>query len=132
MIGVEEGFLPHNHTLESKSTDAAPQDIEEERRLFYVGITRAREKLVMSKCKYRPMRGKPTPRAPSRFLADIPDELLDVFDIKAEVPADDWRRAQTATLAHARRECRVFAWRQSVPSGSINGVRKCPKSRIGT
>jgi len=96
LIGVEEGFLPHNRTLESKSTDAAPQDIEEERRLFYVGITRAREKLVMSKCKYRPMRGKPTPRAPSRFIADIPDELLEVFDIKAEVGLDVAKMGENA------------------------------------
>ncbi len=88
LIGVEEGFLPHTRTLESKATDAAPQDIEEERRLFYVGITRAREKLVMSKCKYRALRGKPTPRVPSRFLADIPEELLEIFDVKGDPGLD--------------------------------------------
>ncbi|MBL9111821.1 MAG: UvrD-helicase domain-containing protein [Myxococcales bacterium] len=84
LLGVEEGFLPHNRTLDTKATDAMSQDIEEERRLFYVGITRAREKLVMSKCKNRMMRGKPGPRPPSRFLADIPEELLEIFDIKGD------------------------------------------------
>ena len=43
-----------------------------------------REKLVMSKCKNRMMRGKPGPRPPSRFLADIPEELLEIFDIKGD------------------------------------------------
>lgn len=96
LIGVEEGFLPHNRTLDAKATDAAPQDIEEERRLFYVGITRAKEKLVMSKCKHRALRGKPTPRPPSRFLADIPDELVEVFDIKGDPSLDTNKMGENA------------------------------------
>lgn len=87
LIGVEEGFLPHTRTLEERATDASQQDIEEERRLFYVGITRAREKLVLSKCKARPMRGKPTPRTPSRFLSDIPVDLLETFEVKEDTAA---------------------------------------------
>jgi DNA helicase-2/ATP-dependent DNA helicase PcrA len=75
-VGVEEGFLPHLRTLETRATEAAPQDIEEERRLFYVGVTRARERLTLSRAKARVMRGKPTPRTPSRFLQDIPPELV--------------------------------------------------------
>ncbi len=96
LLGVEEGFLPHTRTLESKSTDASPADIEEERRLFYVGITRAKEKLYMSKCKARSMRGKPAARPPSRFLADIPDEMLELEDIKAEVGLDTQKMAENA------------------------------------
>ncbi len=87
LIGVEEGFLPHTRTLEARATDASQQDIEEERRLFYVGITRAREKLVLSKCKARALRGKPTPRTPSRFLSDIPAELLETFEVKEDTSA---------------------------------------------
>ncbi|HQY61068.1 MAG: UvrD-helicase domain-containing protein [Myxococcales bacterium] len=87
LIGVEEGFLPHTRTLDARATDASQQDIEEERRLFYVGITRAREKLVLTKCKARALRGKPTPRTPSRFLSDIPEELLETFVVKEDPAA---------------------------------------------
>jgi len=84
LIGCEEGLIPHMRTLEVKATDATVQDIEEERRLFYVGITRARKHLTMSRCKHRAQRGKPVPRTPCRFLLDIPDELIETFEIKDE------------------------------------------------
>ena len=88
LIGCEEGLIPHMRTLETKVTDAAgsagqnPQDIEEERRLFYVGVTRARQHLQLLRCKNRVTRGKPVPRTPCRFLLDIPDELLEPFEVK--------------------------------------------------
>ena len=86
LIGCEEGYLPHARTQVDKATDAAASDlarelgiqsdVEEERRLFYVGITRAREHLTISRCEARPMRGKAMPRTASRFLLEIPDELV--------------------------------------------------------
>ena len=82
LVGCEEGLLPHSRTLDSKATDAAPQDIEEERRLFYVGVTRARETLTLTRAATRAMRGKAIPRTPSRFLLEIPEELLVTVDIK--------------------------------------------------
>ena len=57
-------------------------DIEEERRLFYVGVTRAREELILSRCVARVLRGKPVARTPSRFLDDIPKELMDVEEVR--------------------------------------------------
>jgi superfamily I DNA/RNA helicase len=88
LLGCEEGYLPHARTQVDKATDAAASDmarelgiksdVEEERRLFYVGITRAKEKLTLSRCEARPMRGKAVPRTPSRFLDDIPAELVTV------------------------------------------------------
>ncbi len=63
LIGVEEEILPHKKTIEEGT-------IDEERRLFYVGITRAREKLVMSYSKERELYGKKVKRFPSRFLAE--------------------------------------------------------------
>ena len=65
MIGVEEETLPHKKTI------TQGEDISEERRLCYVGITRAQEKLVMTYCKNRKIYGKETPRFPSRFLNDV-------------------------------------------------------------
>ena len=82
LIGVEEGLIPHQRTLDAKVTDAMSQDVEEERRLFYVGVTRARQKLYMTRCKHRMSRGKPMPRTPCRFLSDIPAELLEPFEMK--------------------------------------------------
>jgi DNA helicase-2/ATP-dependent DNA helicase PcrA len=81
VIGIEEGLVPHQRTIDERATDFGPGDgdaatsLDEERRLFYVAVTRARDRLYMSRCKTRAMRGKPVPRTPSRFLADIPPEL---------------------------------------------------------
>ena len=88
LIGCEEGLIPHMRTLESKVSDAGPPsgqgnaDIEEERRLFYVGVTRAKEQLELLRCKHRVMRGKPMPRTPCRFLSDVPDEMMDTFEVR--------------------------------------------------
>ncbi len=88
LIGCEEGLIPHSRTLEAKATDAGAvaggnsNDIEEERRLFYVGVTRAKQRLEMLRCKHRVTRGKPMPRVPCRFLLDIPDELIEPFEVK--------------------------------------------------
>jgi superfamily I DNA/RNA helicase len=65
MIGVEEETLPHKKTIING------EDISEERRLCYVGITRAQEKLFMTYCKNRKLYGKETPRNRSRFLLDL-------------------------------------------------------------
>ncbi len=82
LIGCEEGLIPHNRTLTERATDATVQDVEEERRLFYVGVTRARKHLELMRCKHRVQRGKPVPRTPCRFLSDIPDELIETFEVK--------------------------------------------------
>src|SRR5262249_23592712 len=91
LIGCEEGLIPHSRTLEVRATDsvpvtgsdsAQPQDIEEERRLFYVGVTRAKQRLELLRCKHRVARGKPVPRTPCRFLQDIPADLLEPFEVK--------------------------------------------------
>jgi DNA helicase II / ATP-dependent DNA helicase PcrA len=68
ITGLEEGIFPH----ESSRMD--PDDVEEERRLFYVGITRARERLVMTWCQRRRLFGRTTDMSPSRFLDELPEE----------------------------------------------------------
>jgi DNA helicase-2/ATP-dependent DNA helicase PcrA len=74
LIGCEEGYLPHQRTLEVRATEAISTDVEEERRLFYVGVTRARERLYLGRCDKRMIRGKQLARVASRFLADLPTE----------------------------------------------------------
>lgn len=70
LVGVEEETLPHKKTI------TQGEDISEERRLCYVGITRAQEKLVMTYTKNRKIYGKDTPRYPSRFLNDVREKNL--------------------------------------------------------
>jgi DNA helicase-2/ATP-dependent DNA helicase PcrA len=89
LIGCEEGYLPHTRTLETRATDAidGPSgDIEEERRLLYVGVTRARDRLVLSRAQSRLARGKPIPRTLSRFLSDLAPGLLEEVEIGEEAP----------------------------------------------
>ncbi|MCL5036030.1 MAG: UvrD-helicase domain-containing protein [Chloroflexi bacterium] len=74
LTGMEEGLLPHMRSLDSS------RDIEEERRLTYVGITRGKKKLFLSWAERRTIAGSAGSRDPSRFLAEIPRELLKKID----------------------------------------------------
>ena len=73
MVGMEEGLLPHIRAIE----DGDPKEMEEERRLAYVGVTRAKERLYLSHAAGRGFRGGYGPNVPSRFLDDIPESLID-------------------------------------------------------
>ncbi len=70
--GMEEGVFPGYRAMTE-----GPDQLEEERRLCYVGITRAREKLYMSNAKFRTLFGNSSYNRPSRFIAEIPEELVD-------------------------------------------------------
>jgi len=86
IVGLEEGLVPHARTLDTRATDvggAGSNDLEEERRLFYVSITRAKDKLYLCRAKRRAMRGKMVLRTPSRFLDDISSELVEQRDVVA-------------------------------------------------
>jgi len=69
ITGLEEGIFPHE-----SSSWGAPEELEEERRLFYVGITRARERLVLTWCRRRRIFGRWADMSPSRFLDEIPED----------------------------------------------------------
>lgn len=71
MVGMEEGLFPHSRSLLDKA------QMEEERRLCYVGITRAKNRLYLSYAKRRLIYGTITSSMPSRFLNDIPEELVE-------------------------------------------------------
>ncbi|NDC27368.1 MAG: ATP-dependent DNA helicase PcrA, partial [Actinobacteria bacterium] len=70
IVGVEEGVFPHSRALND------PVELEEERRLAYVGITRAEEQLVLTHSWSRTLWGNTQYNPPSRFLSEIPDELV--------------------------------------------------------
>jgi DNA helicase-2/ATP-dependent DNA helicase PcrA len=69
LTGMEEGLFPHSQTL------SEPDELEEERRLCYVGVTRARELLYLTNTWNRTLFGSYQPSLPSRFMKEIPDEL---------------------------------------------------------
>ena len=70
LVGLEDGLLPHSRSIDS------PHEIEEERRLFYVGLTRARERVFLSLVRRRNMFGSYRDAVPSRFLYDLPASLV--------------------------------------------------------
>ena len=72
ITGVEDGLLPHIKSIES----GEPSELEEERRLFYVGMTRAEKRLYLTRSFRRGFWGGSEPSAPSRFISEIPRELL--------------------------------------------------------
>ncbi|AEG15264.1 ATP-dependent DNA helicase PcrA [Desulfofundulus kuznetsovii DSM 6115] len=74
LVGMEEGVFPHSRSL------VEPAELEEERRLCYVGITRARERLYLTHCWQRTLYGATRHNDPSRFLEEIPPHLVTVDD----------------------------------------------------
>ncbi len=70
IVGLEEGLLPHSRSIDD------PDQMEEERRLFYVGMTRAKERLYLTRVFRRVLWGNASPARPSRFLTDIPQRLV--------------------------------------------------------
>ncbi len=76
LVGCTEGQLPHSRTTDPKASEAIAGDVEEERRLFYVGVTRAKDRLYLVKAKRRMLRGRVVPLTPSRFLDGLPSELI--------------------------------------------------------
>ena len=93
MVGMEDGLLPHIRSLEDEA------EMEEERRLAYVGVTRAKERLYLLRAFRRGFRGMSGPSLPSRFLADIPRRLV----------AREPRRAPTSAAAAGRSRKRPAA-----------------------
>ena len=77
LIGVEEGILPHSSSVDLESLNT--KLIEEERRLMYVGITRAQKSLTISWCKKRKRAGEVQMCEPSRFIAELPNGDLKHF-----------------------------------------------------
>lgn len=71
LTGMEEGIFPHSRTLGEKD------ELEEERRLAYVGLTRAQQRLYLSRSEYRSTWGAPNYNPPSRFIEEIPDDVIE-------------------------------------------------------
>jgi DNA helicase-2/ATP-dependent DNA helicase PcrA len=81
LAGIEDGLMPHFHAIKD------PEELEEERRLFYVGVTRARDMLVLSGAKKRRLYTSVQEQQPSRFLADIPAECYHCIERRPRADA---------------------------------------------
>jgi len=88
IIGMEEGILPHYKSIDD------PAQLEEERRLCYVGITRAKQKVYLVRAFRRHLMGSSAVNKPSRFLLDIPSHLMTRGGIKEG--EDEWTTAESA------------------------------------
>jgi len=102
IVGMEEGLLPHYRRGEEI------EDLEEERRLCYVGITRAKEKLFLSRAERRSTFGVGRANLPSRFLEELPSEIIDIEEPKpeedrswSEEPFADFVQPETNEPSHA-------------------------------
>lgn len=77
ITGLEDGVLPHQRSLDSEDESAALQSIEEERRLMYVALTRAKKRLYLTHSRTRKNRGFVSDTTPSRFLDELPEEHIE-------------------------------------------------------
>ena len=99
LIGLEEGMLPHSRSVDD------PTQLQEERRLLYVGMTRARKRLYMFRAFQRRFRGQSGSQMASRFLQEIPDSLVTTRDIRGHARVADrmlgpmWTKRAAATPA---------------------------------
>lgn len=99
LVGLEEGLLPHSRSVDD------PTQLEEERRLLYVGMTRARKRLFMFRAFQRRFRGQSGSQMASRFLLEIPDSLVATRDIRGNarvadrIPDAMWTKRAASTPA---------------------------------
>lgn len=104
--GLEEGLFPLSRAME------APGGLEEERRLFYVGVTRAMDRLSLTYADHRWRAGMASRSAPSSFIDELPEE-----HVLPRLAAPHWRRRHTQR-AGAVEPDRTFAWQRRVERGS--------------
>ncbi len=117
LTGLEDGVFPHMRSLSD------PKELEEERRLAYVGITRARQRLYFTRAMQRSTWGAPSYNPPSRFLEEVPDSLV------------DWKRAEppkyTPTTGGYRPSSSPAALRGMPAKPSGPGNRPIPSLKAG-
>lgn len=98
ITGLEEGLFPHKMSMDTQS------GLEEERRLCYVGITRAEQKLTLSYAESRRLYGEETLTRPSRFLGELPQELLEEIRLQGRITrssyAHDYAKNKDISVGH--------------------------------
>jgi DNA helicase II / ATP-dependent DNA helicase PcrA len=135
LAGLEEGLFPHSRTLNS------PADVEEERRLCYVGMTRAKKTLTLTRAIYRRIYGNEqlSASAPSRFVEEIPAETIEATGAARGEPGESRRYEPDPDFASAygahRRRASAAPKKERAASGgkSLVGTRvRHPNYGLGT
>lgn len=111
LVGMEEGLFPHARTLMDET------EIEEERRLCYVGITRAKEKLFLSSTKMRTIYGNTVTYPPSRFLQEIPARLVKTIK----------RQERFSALENFKQVSEKYSARPQKPASTFNSYSFMPQ-----
>ena len=137
IAGLEEGLFPHSRSADDEA------ELEEERRLCYVGITRAQRRLVLTSAARRRLFGDYQSTDPSRFLDEIPASLLDEVPSNFVTPQQSFSQFRSGPYGkgggyrgRSREESSTYSYEdedQSVPSGLRPGVRvRHPAFGVGT
>lgn len=121
LAGLEEGLLPHSRALDTKA------EIEEERRLFYVGMTRAKQSLVLTRAIYRRSYGEERLRnsTASRFLAEIPGDLVEAAADSLSEPGETRRYESDPEFSEG------YSYRARRPGSSRSGSSSCSSPTRG-
>ena len=122
MAGMEEGLFPSYMTIMSED----PTDLEEERRLCYVGITRAMQELTMMSAQQRMVHGETQYSRPSRFLKEIPEELMEIGGERKRVQMTREERETVKQAAYLKAR-KAFEQKVFVPKN----LEKQEKSKLG-
>ncbi|WP_396334565.1 3'-5' exonuclease [Alkalihalobacillus sp. MEB130] len=113
LIGMEEGIFPHSRSLFEE------EEMQEERRLAYVGITRAEKQLYLTNARLRTMYGRTSTNPPSRFIAEIPEECLE--SLNDTKPTSDWmkgsRKGTASSTSTAQQRSRTIDRPRTVQTG---------------
>ena len=120
LCGMEDGLFPHQRSI------ADPQGLEEERRLCYVGITRAKQNLYLTYAEQRRLHGMDNYSQPSRFIAEIPDEYIEEIRPRVQVS----RPAPTSHAGSASRRRPWASWLRACATSFRPGSPSC--GRCGT
>ncbi len=124
LTGMEDGIFPSYMSIVS---DDAKEEIEEERRLCYVGITRAKQELTLTLAQSRMLRGQTQYNSPSRFLKEIPKELIDENG-STYVGGMSARRSISSSEQSRMRISRGYAGGDSYGGSYRNGAAQKPKT----
>ena len=113
VVGMEDGLFPGNRAM------GEPEEMEEERRLCYVAMTRAKEKLTLTSARQRMLFGRTTPCMPSRFLKEIPEENMEWLGKPEPRPASSWDDFGDGPAYAPQREARPGTERPAHPERPV-------------
>ena len=113
VVGMEDGLFPGNRAM------GEPEEMEEARRLCYVAMTRAKEKLTLTNARQRMLFGRTTPCMPSRFLKEIPEENMEWLGKPEPRPTSSWDDFGDGPAYAPQREARHGAERPAHPERPV-------------